>query len=173
MGDGANSEAELAQKASGAQKAPGAVRLDQGEFRGVEFSNNGMSDSLTGTMAPSTFHDNLKREISTAERLNQELTVLGVSVSPTNFENRSSYENALIEIAHELRLQLRAGEFFSRISEDGFWIFMRGNEFDAEKFFLRLLLPHREEIRSCIVSKNRDQYSEWIRRIDQLHFHNP
>jgi GGDEF domain-containing protein len=160
MGDGESFEA-------------GQGELHGVEFRSVEFRNNGISDSLTGTMAPSTFHENLKREISNAERSKQKLTVLGISVSPINFENRSSYETALIEIAHELRLQLRGGEFFSRISDDGFWIFMRGDELDAEKFFLRLLLPYSEELKHCIVSNNHEQYLDWIRRIDQVHFHNP
>jgi GGDEF domain-containing protein len=145
--------------------------MERLELQSVEFLNDGISDSLTQTMAPGLFHDNLKREIARTIRESQELTILSVTVSPQNFETVSRYEKALIEIGHDLRSQLRGGEFFSRISDDGFWILLRSNEGEAEKVMKRLQVSYSDQLTHFIVARKHDDYAAWIQRIDTLHFH--
>ena len=41
--------------------------LSDQEVSSIEFENDGVTDSLTGVMAPSLFHENLKREIADPE----------------------------------------------------------------------------------------------------------
>jgi GGDEF domain-containing protein len=140
------------------------------ELHNVEFLNDGITDSLTQTMAPGLFYDNLKREFARAEREIQELAVLSLSLSPHAFESLSRYEQALIEIAHDLRSQLRGGEFFARISDNGFWILLRSNEVEAEKVMKRLHVPYSDRLTHFVLAREHDHYVDWIQKMDALHF---
>ena len=144
--------------------------MERTELHSVEFLNDGIIDSLTQTMAPGLFHDNLKREISRSEREDQELTILSITLAPTDFESLSRYEKALIEIAHDLRSQLRGGEFFARISDDGFWLLLRSSEAEAEKVMDRLDIRYSDRLMHVVLAREHDHYEDWIRKMDALHF---
>ncbi len=140
------------------------------EMSEVEFRSDGLSDSLTLTMSPAIFHESLKREISNAERENRDLVLISISLLAEPFDSVSRYEKALIEIAFGLPSQLRGGDFFVRISDHGFWVLLRSSEVDAQVVLKRLDLPHAEHLETYVLARNHDQYSEWIKRIDPIHF---
>ena len=140
------------------------------ELRDLEFMSDGNLDSLTLSMAPALFHENLKREISTALREARELTIVSLQVNPDGFASLSLYQEALIEIAHHLRTQLRGGDFFSRISDQGFWILLRTDLVGAKLVVERLNLAHHEKISINFVVRGSHNYSEWISTVDQIHF---
>ncbi|MEJ6627427.1 MAG: hypothetical protein QNL32_06305 [Actinomycetes bacterium] len=50
--------------------------------RDIEFSNNGVSDSLTGAPAPKIFFDNLARDISQSRRKSQAISIITMKLLP-------------------------------------------------------------------------------------------
>lgn len=129
----------------------------------VEFSNNGIIDSLTGSPAPKLFLDNLAREIAKSKRKFQAISIVTVKVIlETNYSQASSkvltrnplqvyeralgvgtrnrekattreFEKELITVGLNLKSKIRRGDFYSRFAENGFWICIQGDISDAEK----------------------------------------
>ena len=137
----------------------------------IEFENDGVTDSLTGVMAPSLFHENLKREISRAGRQDYDLAVISISVKPRNFQSVSLLQEELIKIADTLREQLRGGDFFTRISDLGFWVLLQVDESETDAVIHRLGLPNQKDRDIYVLARKKDGYDEWIKRIDLVHFH--
>ena len=140
------------------------------ELREVEFANDGISDSLTLTMSPALFHENLKREIASAKRDRRELAVISILLRPAGFQSLAAYQEALIEVAFAVRTGLRGGDFFARVSDCGFWILLRTAESNADLIIERWQLAHRSHLEIHTVARSGSEFSEWIERIDQLHF---
>jgi len=123
----------------------------------VEFSNDGITDSLTGAPAPKIFLDNLEREIAKSKRKYQAISIITVKLNlETNRNqklkkksvNRSSisqkqkmdllvndwkFEKELAEVGRHLKSKMRSGDFYSRFAENGFWICIQGDINDAKK----------------------------------------
>jgi GGDEF domain-containing protein len=140
------------------------------DLREVEFQSDGVADSLTLTMAPALFHENLKREIANAKRENRDLAVLSIVLRPDRFTTVAEFQEGLIALAFALRTSLRGGDFFARISDCGFWVLLRTAELDADLIVKRLDLPRHDDLESYIVARKYDEYTQWIERLDQLHF---
>jgi|APCry1669193181_1035450.scaffolds.fasta_scaffold180684_2 GGDEF domain-containing protein len=140
------------------------------DLRNVEFRSDGMTDSLTTSMSPALFVENVKREIATAAREARELTMVTVALAPTGFKSLAIYQEALIAIAFAIQDGLRGGDFFGRISDSGFWILLRTDESGAAGVINRLDLPHHGNLEIHTVARRYSGLSEWIERIDQLYF---
>lgn len=118
--------------------------------RTLEFRNNGVVDSLTLTMAPALFYENLRRELANSQRQGFPISVVSLSlkdqalmdqalmeqasaidVQPNSHSPSpmavSSIEEVLIRWAFALQQGIRSDEFFSRISESGFWWLVHGD----------------------------------------------
>lgn len=139
----------------------------------IEFRNNGIVDSLTGSMAPELFYENLRREIAAAHRDQKSLSVVSIVVPQRSvgIEAESEYVFAerLIKIASKIDHGTRADEFFSRISENGFWILIRGPHADAEIAIDRAKLD--SDIKVDVIEKSEGEpLHSWIHRIDSVHF---
>jgi len=145
--------------------------LSDQDVSAIEFENDGITDSLTGVMAPSLFHENLKREISRAGRQDYDLAVISISVKPRNFQSVSLLQEELIKIADTLREQLRGGDFFTRISDLGFWALLQADESETDAVIHRLGLPNQKDLDIYVLARKKDGYDEWIKRIDLVHFH--
>lgn len=144
--------------------------LNQGAFLNqVEFSNNGTLDSLTGAPAPKVFFENLAREISKSKRKFQPISIVMVQVLPDfalapdkvlvetsntknkNVQNKSNinirgsaYERELILVGRCLKSNMRGGDFYSRIADNGFWICLQGDAIDAQNAVNRFALKISE-----------------------------
>ena len=140
------------------------------DLRDVEFQSDGSADSLTASMSPALFQENVKREIATAAREVRELTMVALALEPADFASIANFQEALIEIAFALKSGLRGGDFFARISDSGFWVLLRTDESGAAAVIDRLDLPHHDNLTIHIVARKYSGYEEWIERIDQLHF---
>ena len=136
----------------------------------IEFENDGIIDSLTLSMAPSLFHENLKREISSAERENRELVLLSLSLTLEKFPSLARAQAELIALAFGLKQSLRGGDFFSRISDSGFWVLLRASEGELGSIIDRLGFEGRGDLTVELVARRKDSYDEWINRIDLIHF---
>ena len=139
------------------------------DLRDIEFASDGVSDSLTLTMSPAIFHENLKREIASAKRDGNDLSVLSIRLLPENYQSIEAFEEALIAIAFTLRTKLRGGDFFARISDSGFWVLLRGDVSDKGALLERLDLASHD-LESYIVARKYQDATQWIERIDQIHF---
>jgi GGDEF domain-containing protein len=139
-------------------------------LRDIEFQSDGVSDSLTETMSPGLFHENLQREIAAAKRDGRELAVLALALKPDNFNSAAAFQEALIEIAFALRTGLRGGDFFARIADRGFWVLLRTSETHGQTVVNRLDLPRQDDLDIYIVARKYDEHSEWIERIDSIYF---
>ncbi len=140
------------------------------DLRDVEFQSDGSADSLTASMAPALFHENLKREIATAAREGRELTVVALALASSAFSSVVKFQEALIEIAFAIKSGLRGGDFFARISDSGFWMLLRTDEGGAAAVVDRLDLPHHDNVTIHIVARKYAGYNAWIDEIDLLHF---
>jgi len=140
------------------------------DLRDVEFQSDGSADSLTASMAPALFHENLKREIATAAREGRELTVVALALASSAFSSVVKFQEALIEIAFAIKSGLRGGDFFARISDSGFWMLLRTDEGGAAAVVDRLDLPHHDNLTIHIVVRKYFGYNAWIDEIDLLHF---
>ena len=170
----------------------------------IEFSNNGVSDSLTGAPAPKIFFDNLAREISQSRRRPQSIAIITIKLLQENEEakplknskqNNTTvkdlkledlkstnlfFEKQLAIVSNTIKTNMRGGDFYSRIAEDGFWLCLQGNLAEAnstaERFEAKILdklkQPNRKvrvEVTSTEWSANLDS-NFWIGEIDQKYF---
>jgi GGDEF domain-containing protein len=102
----------------------------------IEFSNNGVSDSLTGAPAPKTFFDNLAREISQSRRNSQSIAIVTIKLlekneeaaQPKNLKSSNLlFEKQLALVSNTIKTNMRGGDFYSRMAENGFWLCLQGN----------------------------------------------
>lgn len=137
----------------------------------IEFHNNGVIDSLTHAPAPAIFLENVIREAASARRGRYSLTIVSLrGLSPT--------EAQLIHISRCIVRHLRSDEFFTRISETGFWIGIRGEEKDGLTLAQRILetvgidLKSYERVWSASAIEYRPEMSvdQWISSADEIHF---
>ena len=169
----------------------------------VEFSNNGVLDSLTGAPAPKIFFDNLAREISKSKRKFEPISIVTVQVLPdftlasskslgasyktknknVQNENRqnetdanlyeSAYEIELISVGRCLKTNMRSGDFYSRIADNGFWICLQGDAIDSEKavkrFALKILEAKNLENKSRRKAAGRNSPREEPPQSDSRH----
>lgn len=140
------------------------------DLRDVEFLSDGSCDSLTLTMSPALFHENLKREISVAKREDRDLAILVISLKPELFDSAAKFQESLIKLGFALRSGLRGGDFFARVSDRGFWVLLRTSEMNSDAIIQRLDLGCIEELEIFFVARKYDNHAEWIERVDQLHF---
>jgi GGDEF domain-containing protein len=145
----------------------------------IEFISDGERDLLTDALAPSRFLSYLKSELSIARRERRAITVVSVramgDLSVGSNSVSGELELKLKKFVEVVAPLLRAGDHLGRISEDGFWMLIRGNRIDAEKALHRFsgtladLNEGEWRIRYC-ESELEDQIENLLRRVDAIHF---
>jgi GGDEF domain-containing protein len=134
-------------------------------IRKIEFSNNGVTDSLTGAPSPKLFIDNLTREISKSKRISQPISIMTVKLLPartitkkkikSNFGSEvTEFEKDLSAMSNNIKSNMRSSDFYSRVAENGFWLCIQGDLIESEKTVLRLI-PKLSEFRARPISENR------------------
>lgn len=140
------------------------------DLREIEFQSDGIRDSLTMAMAPELFHQTLQREIASAKRGAQELVIVSLVLRPDSFASKALFEEGLIGIAFSLRTALRGEDFFTRMSDAGFWVALRTPAQAAPTIIERWKLPYNNQISVKVLARGELEYPEWIQGVDQLHF---
>ena len=155
----------------------------------IEFSNNGLTDSLTGAPAPKTFFDNLAREISQSRRKSQPIAIVTIKLLPKKTESKKpiniksfdqDFEKDLALISNSIKANMRGGDFYSRMAEDGFWLCLQANLGEAnssiERFDTKIsedLMRFTRQVQLKFTSSewesNLDS-SSWIEEIDRKYF---
>ena len=156
----------------------------------IEFSSDGVSDSLTDALAPARFHEYLTGELSMANRELRTITLISLRISMDSIrqepldsgekqkpirEVESIHQNLKL-LSTSIRRLLRGGDQIGRISEDGFWILIRGDisaaEIACERFMREVGESTWREmwrIRYC-ESEVGEDIRNLLRRMDQIHF---
>ncbi len=158
----------------------------------MEFFNNGLHDSLTHAPAPAIFLEKLAREFSSARRDFRTLALL--SLQAYDVPEISIGELEMVALARAIEKSLRSDEFYSRISESGFWIAIRGDKEDALALQRRVAgnlrfqeITTREITTQELAEKGQKQrwlasviecepsvelttLVDWIQSVDRIHF---
>ena len=151
-----------------------------------------MHDSLTHAPAPAIFLEKLAREFSSARRDFRTLALL--SLQAYDLPEISIGELEMVALARAIEKSLRSDEFYSRISESGFWIAIRGDKEDALALQRRVAgnlrfqeITTREITTRELAEKGQKQrwlasviecepsvelttLEDWIQSVDRIHF---
>ena len=160
----------------------------------IEFSNNGVLDSLTGAPAPKTFFDNLVREISQSRRRTKPIAIVTIKLLPKDYDTKKiqklttqqasqrdlEFEKLLALVSNKIKTNMRGGDFYSRVAENGFWLCLQGDlsqaistakrfeEILSEKFKASNVKAH-VEFSASEWNSNLDM-NKWIAEIDRQYF---
>ena len=143
----------------------------------VEFSNNGVTDSLTGAPAPKNFFENLLREIAKSARKYQPLAVMTFKYVPLS--ERTESEKELTNLGQIIKKNMRQGDFYSRVAQDGYWLCLHGDEKESEFTKARF----KEKLSNIYESKSTIEIAislwdgemnlrAWVEAIDSSYFNN-
>ena len=169
------------------------MKLSPQQIALIEFANNGVVDSLTESMAPSRFFTALAREGVIARRSGAQLLVISARLNLDTFlqqyfdplsSERFAPRVALAHIEQEMQrigkllaTQVRVGDFYTRFSDIGFLILIRGSDWEFELAAKRIAVEVNglgsksgfwsfSEVRPEPV----ETLSHLKSRIDRLHF---
>ena len=147
------------------------MRLSPTQIATIEFENDGEFDSLTSAHAPSHFFDLVERESAISERAGAGLLLVSVKLDLERYFDRidaiveastspeeeldieserfspteavARIERYIINLSETISEQLRVGDFFTRYSDTGFLILLRGSEVEfhlAQKRISEIIL---------------------------------
>jgi len=97
----------------------------------MEFSNDGIRDSLTGVMAPQLFYESAERLISWSRRRDEATSIIVADTSQLD-------EDSMINLARGLAAELRGGDLLSRLGIWNLVFFIVGDERAAAQLIFRL-----------------------------------
>jgi len=163
---------------------------------GLEFGNNGISDSLTGSSAPTVFMQNLHRAVSHANRNPEPLTIMTIKFCPAISAKlsqgtrgkkipeaeisriRTTMERDLLVGSRAISISLRGEDFFSRTALAGFWVFLHSDLANAQKAADRFKNAIQEANPTQILNLDVQLYSRqesttagsWVTTIDNGYF---
>lgn len=166
----------------------------------IEFSNNGILDSLTGAPAPKLFFDNLAREISRSRRSSQPIAIMTIKLlsedTESGINNKSKrvkkpssnqisqraleFEKLLAQLNNSINSNMRGSDFYSRIAENGFWLCLHGDLAQAistakrfEEIISQKFMTTNANAQLEFFSsewKRNLDANEWISEIDRQYF---
>jgi hypothetical protein len=160
----------------------------------IEFSNNGIFDSLTGAPAPKLFFDNVAREISQSRRNSQSISIMTIKLLPEvkdvkrvkkpsikNTQQKNlEFEKLLAQVSNNIKINMRGSDFYSRIAENGFWLCLQGDLDQAvsaaqrfEKVISEKLIDSSGKAHLEFSSnewKSNLDLNNWISEVDRQYF---
>lgn len=133
----------------------------------IEFNNNGFIDSLTHAPAPAVFLRSLQREYAGAQREKRRISIISIQSSTHEIIT----EPQLTALARTIVSHLRGEEFFTRISETGYWIAVRGGFAAAGNLAKRIIDDENKKWRTSIIECTPSlTFDDWIALVDHNHF---
>lgn len=122
----------------------------------MTFSHDGLRDNLTHLAAPPYFYENLRREISSAERNKSRLSLVRFLLIPLQKQievtNESEYELAILSFAEILKSSTRSEDLCARLGKSEFTLIIKSEEKIARELAERVLQSWRAEVYRCHYS---------------------
>jgi len=125
----------------------------------MTFSHDGLRDSLTHLAAPPYFYENLRRDLSTAERNKSQVTLIRFQIFPTQDEleigeeenpiQRSHYEVAILAFTEILKSNIRVEDLCARLGRFEFTLILRAGHEVAAMLAQRVLEEWKDELFIC------------------------
>jgi len=125
----------------------------------MTFSHDGLRDSLTHLAAPPYFYENLRRDLSTAERNKSQVTLIRFQIFPTQDEleigeeenpiQRSHYEVAILAFSEILKSNTRVEDLCARLGRFEFTLILRAGHEVAAMLAQRVLEEWKDELFIC------------------------
>jgi GGDEF domain-containing protein len=157
----------------------------------MTFSHDGLRDSLTHLAAPPYFYENLRRELSIAQRNESELSLVRFLLSPSEPRipstrskrepSDSYYEVAILSFSETLKASIRSEDLCARLGELEFTLILKGSPEIAISLAERVLRSWTCEGFACRYSvlavDSGESSLEILNRLDtqelQSAFYNP
>ena len=131
------------------------------------FRNDGIHDETTRAPAPEIFLLKLRDEFLRCKRDQAALTLLSVKAGVSE----EIQVEELIALARHIEKNLRSDEFYTRISETGFWIVVRGDSRAASVAKERFLEKNNQKWRTSFLECTPSMTIEdFISSADRVHF---
>lgn len=142
----------------------------------MSFAHDGLRDSLTHLAAPPYFYENLRRELSTADRNKTRLTLIRFQLfNDANIEvpldaSDSLYEVAILSFAEFLKGVTRAEDLCARLGRFEFTLILKASQEVGDALSQRVLAGWKMDSFTCkssLVSANHEESAlEILNRLD-------
>jgi GGDEF domain-containing protein len=128
----------------------------------MTFSHDGLRDSLTHLAAPPYFYENLRRELSIAQRNKSRLSLVRFLLSQYELEkptpknaselSESYYEVAILSFSEILKASIRSEDLCARLGQLEFTLILKGSPEIATSLAKRVLRSWNFEGFACRYS---------------------
>ena len=144
----------------------------------VNFSHDGLRDSLTHLAAPPYFYENLRRDIATAERNKSRLSLIRFQLFTSSkrdtekieIRDESQYEVAILSFAELLKSLIRSEDLCARLGRMEFTLILKAPLEVANSLSARILHSWQSsefECKSSVVAVKAGESSlEILNRLD-------
>jgi GGDEF domain-containing protein len=135
------------------------------------FSHDGIHDSQTHLASPSYFYEQLRREISLANRVNKPIALVKIIFDNRDSDQVRAYD--ILHFSHELTQLIRQEECIGRLGINEVVIIVRDGFTNAEPLVNRLLkatsltVDHTLQIKIATIFGNKNENSlQLLERLD-------
>ena len=136
----------------------------------VNFSHDGLRDSLTYLAAPPLFYEYLRRELAAAHRNRTELTLLQFNIVPQVSDVGSIYEVAILNFSQLLKNEIRSEDMCARLGRFEFTLILRTSLDAARQVAQRVRNSWHDENFLCttgvVIAKKDESPLEFLNRLD-------
>ena len=152
-------------------------------FESISFGHNHVIDELTGAKSANLFDEYLERSIAGRKRNGGALFIVTVKIlaptknlkngSPASIEQIRRFEESLQKTSQTISRNIRAEDFYTRMSVDGFYILIKGESRDEANLTERYkrLFADRSLYQVNKFQLVGDMSStEWLNEIDEVYF---
>jgi GGDEF domain-containing protein len=136
------------------------------------FSHDGIHDSQTHLASPSYFYEQLRREISLANRVNKPIALVKIIFDNRDSDQVRAYD--ILHFSHELTQLIRQEECIGRLGINEVVIIVRDGSTNAEPLVNRLLkatsltVDHTLQIKIATVFGTKNENSlQFLERLDK------
>lgn len=110
----------------------------------MEFSNDGIRDSLTGLMAPERFYESAARLMSWARRRGDAISLISIVFSSTE-------PIEFITAARLIQSELRGGDLLARLGHQALVLMLVGDRDAAQYLIFRLQSRVKTEVKFDVI----------------------
>ena len=152
-------------------------------FESVAYGHNHAIDELTGAKSANLFDEYLERSIAVRRRNGGALFIVTVKVlaptkklkngSPASIQQIKKFEEILLKTSEIISRNIRAEDFYTRMSVDGFYILVKGEsseEANLTERYKRLFADRSLYQVNKFQLVGDKSSTQWLNEIDEVYF---